>query len=168
MQPQYCDIDLYKMRIYYTDLSINEVVTNYAVDLKDVIIYDQNTLVNANNKNLFDFEAMLKYNENHPSDPIMPYIVFDTSNSNNGDRLSWSKKSKQTIGVEFVNTVLDRAYVSGELESLAKRDNVSVEEYYLHHCPSWKGENISMALQGTWGKHRKAVCGKTRRIQRIG
>ena len=51
----YCDIDLYKFRIYRTDLTINEVVTNYAVDLKDVIMYDQNTLVDASDKTLFDF-----------------------------------------------------------------------------------------------------------------
>ena len=145
----YCDIDLYKFRIYRTDLTINEVVTNYAVDLKDVIMYDQNTLVDASDKTLFDFNEMIEYNQKHPEDPIMPYIVFDTTNSNNGDRLSWSKKTKLKIGVEFVNTVLDRAFQSGELEELARADGVTAEEYYMHHCPSWKGDGISMAVQGT-------------------
>jgi len=37
---EYCDIDLYKIRIYRTDLNVNDIVTNYAVDLKDVQIYD--------------------------------------------------------------------------------------------------------------------------------
>jgi hypothetical protein len=36
----YCDIDLYKIRIYNTALNVNEIVTNYAVDHKDVLIYD--------------------------------------------------------------------------------------------------------------------------------
>jgi hypothetical protein len=36
----YCDIDLYKIRIYNTALSVNDICTNYAVDKKDVDIYD--------------------------------------------------------------------------------------------------------------------------------
>ena len=145
----YCDIDLYKLRVYNIDLSINEVVTNYAVDLKDVVMYDQNTLVDANDKTLFDFNQMIEYNTNHPSDPIMPYIVFETTRDGSEDRLSWSKKTTVPIKVEFVNTVLDRAYNSGELELLAQQDGVTVEDYYLHHCPSWTGEGIEMKVQGT-------------------
>ena len=147
-----CDIDLYKFRIYDTALSLNDVVTNYAVDLKNVNVYDQNAIAvenNAINEYQFNFKRMIEYNDKHPNDPIMPYIIFDTTNSNNEDRLSWSKKTKPTIEVEFVNTVLDRAYESGELDLLAAQDKVSVEEYYLHHCPSFKGDWCSMAVQGT-------------------
>jgi hypothetical protein len=25
----------------------------------------------------------------------------------------------------------------------------AVEYYYLHHCPSWHGENVEMKVQGT-------------------
>lgn len=146
-----CDIDLYKFRMYNTDLSINEIVTNYAVDKRDVVMYDQNTLVNINNKKLFDFEEMIKYNESeaYADNPVMPYIIFDTTNTNYGGKLSWSKKTELSIGVEFVNTPLEVAYRKGELQALADADGVSVEEYYLHHCPSWTGENISMKVQGT-------------------
>jgi hypothetical protein len=35
-----CDIDLYKLRIYNTALNVNDIVTNYAVDKKDVLTYD--------------------------------------------------------------------------------------------------------------------------------
>ena len=44
-----CDIDLYKFRIYDTALSLNDVVTNYAVDLKNVNVYDQNAIAVENN-----------------------------------------------------------------------------------------------------------------------
>ena len=37
---EFCDIDLYKMRIYNTNLTINKVINNYAVDKKDVTIFD--------------------------------------------------------------------------------------------------------------------------------
>ena len=62
---------------------------------------------------------MINYNNQHINSPIMPYIIFDTSKSNNGDKLSYSKNTKVNIGVEFVNTPLEVAYTSGELETLA-------------------------------------------------
>ena len=160
----YCDIDLYKIRVYNTDLNVNDVVTNYSVDMRDVTMYDQNKLAEENlaiNEYQFNYTNMIKYNEDHPDAPIMPYIIFDTTNTNNNDKLSYSKKTKLNIGVEFVNTGLDRAYASGELEELAKADGLftdkstaeekeaAVKLYYKHHCPSWKGENIEMAVQGT-------------------
>lgn len=147
-----CDIDLYKFRVYTTALSLNDVVTNYAVDLKNVTIYDQNAIAvenNAINEYQFDYKKMLEYNTKHPSDPIMPYIIFDTSEADNEDRLSWSKSTKLNIKVEFVNTVLERAYESGELEDLADKAGTTVEDYYLHHCPSFTSDKAQMAVQGT-------------------
>jgi hypothetical protein len=43
-----CDIDLYKVRVYDAALSVNEIVTNYAVDTKNVVTYDQNKLAIEN------------------------------------------------------------------------------------------------------------------------
>ena len=45
---RYCDIDLYKIRVYNTALNVNDIVTNYAVDLKDVLIFHQNQLAIEN------------------------------------------------------------------------------------------------------------------------
>lgn len=160
---EYCDIDLYKIRIYNTDLNVNDVVTNHAVDKKDVLIYDQNKLAEENtaiNEYQFKFENMIKYNEEHPNAPLMPYIVYSTENNEN-DVLPWSKKTKIPIKVEFVNTILDAAYASGELEALAIADGLctinsspeekveAVKKYYEHHCPSWTGDYCEMAVQGT-------------------
>jgi hypothetical protein len=162
---QYCDIDLYKIRVYNTDLNVNDVVTNYAVDYRDITVYDQNKLAEENlaiNEYQFKYKNMIEYNEKHPDAPLMPYIIFDTTPSNNGNKLSYSKKTKVNIGVEFVNTGLDRAFQTGELEELAKKDGLwnddstdeekaeAVRQYYLHHCPSWKADaGVEMAVQGT-------------------
>jgi len=53
---------------------------------------------------------MINYNTNHIDSPIMPYIIFDTSKSNNDDKLSYAKSVKVNIDVEFVNTPLELAY----------------------------------------------------------
>lgn len=163
----YCDIDLYKIRIYNTALNVNEIVTNYAVDHKDVLIYDQNLLAKYNSaieEYRFDYDEMLKYNSDHLNSPIMPYIIFDTSPDYNiEDSLSYSKAKTQKIRVEFVNTPLEVAYRTGELMELAgpKGDKLwkdgdteaakaeAVKTYYQHHCPSWTGEEVAMNVQGT-------------------
>jgi hypothetical protein len=162
----YCDIDLYKIRIYNTDLNVNDVVVNHAVDKKDVLIYDQNKLAEENtaiNEYQFKYENMIKYNDAHPNAPLMPYIVFDTSTkvSPHGDILPWSKKIEIPIKIEFVNTPLEAAYVSGELEALAIKDGLctanstpeqkaaAVKLYYKHHCPSWTGDYCEFVVQGT-------------------
>ena len=162
-----CDIDLYKLRVYNTALNVNDIAMNYAADFENIDIYDQNKLAKSNdviNEYYFDYNAMLQYNIAHPNDPLMPYIVFDTTltQSKDDQKLSFSKAVKRNIGVEFVNVPLELAYTSGELETLAKEDGLwkdgdsqekkaaAVKKYYQHHCPSWKATSgVQMAVQGT-------------------
>ena len=47
----------------------------------------------------------LKYNEEHPDAPLMPYIVFDTGGEDS--KLPYSKDDDKKISVEFVNVPLD-------------------------------------------------------------
>ena len=159
----YCDIDLYKIRVYNTALNVNDVVMNHAVDKKDVLIYDQNKLAEENGiikEYQFKFENMIKYNENHPTEPLMPYIIYETKKGSN-DKLPFSKAESVVVGVEFVNTVLDAAYAKGELLTYAIEDGLctesssetaktaAVKTYYKHHCPSWKGDWCNLDVQGT-------------------
>ena len=162
-----CDIDLYKVRVYNTALNVNDIAMNYAADFENVDIYDQNKLAKSNetiNEFYFDYTEMTKYNQAHPNDPLMPYIVFDTTLTYPKDqqKLSYSKAVKRNVGVEFVNVPLELAYTSGELETLAKEDGLwkdgdsqdkkaaAVKKYYQHHCPSWKATTgVNMAVQGT-------------------
>ena len=169
---KYCDIDLYKLRVYNTDLNVNDIVINYAVDRKDIDIYDQNSLA-TENLSLKEYQLQFEgdngvkaYNEAHPNDPLMPYIIYDTTDFED-NRLPWSKAITRNIKVEFVNTPLERAYANGELETLAKKDGLVAESetdydkikeairiYYKHHCPSWTStmkadDRVEIVVQGT-------------------
>lgn len=149
---QYCDFDLYKIRIYNQGLTLSSIVTNYMVDLKDPVGYDLSQLAvlnNSLNESQFVYENMVNYNNEHPDGYIMPYLIL-TTNPTQGNVLPYSKQIPITdVQMEFVNTGLDRAYVTGELNELAERAGQTVEEYYMHHCPSWKGEHIELKIQGT-------------------
>lgn len=149
---QYCDFDLYKIRIYNQGLTLSSIVTNYMVDLKDPVGYDLSQLAvlnNSLNESQFVYENMVNYNNEHPDGYIMPYLIL-TTNPTQGNVLPYSKQVPITdVQMEFVNTGLDRAYVTGELNELAERAGQTVEEYYMHHCPSWKGEHIELKIQGT-------------------
>ena len=149
---KYCDFDIYKIRVYNQPLTLPAVLTNYTVDLKDPVAYDLSQLAVVNNsigESQLKYENMIAYNAAHPDGYIMPYIVFTTIDAD-GNVLPYSKQVKQkNISVEFVNTGLERAYTTGELGELAERAGQTVEEYYKHHCPSWKGDHITLQVQGT-------------------
>ena len=148
----YCDFDLYKIRVYNQNLSLNSILINYMVDLKDPVGYDLSQLTEYNNslkEYMFTYRSMLNYNEEHPDGYIMPYIIFTTKHKD-GNILPFSKDIPITdVQIEFVNTGLERAYRTGELGELAERAGQTIEDYYYHHCPSWKGDHIAMSVQGT-------------------
>lgn len=162
----HCDIDLYKIRCYNVALDVNSIVSNYAVDINDIDVYDQNVQLTALNNKINEYQlqftrtnegSVTKYNEEHPDKPLMPYIIFDTTYSNSGDKLVWMKGKDIQIGVEFVNAPLDAAYARGELDApagvtqsmTAEEKEKTVKDYYQHHSPSWIGDGINMAVQGT-------------------
>ena len=149
---QYCDFDLYKIRVYNQPLTLSSILVNYMVDLKDPVGYDLTQLAVLNNtlgESQFVYNNMINYNNAHPDGFIMPYIVFTTKPAE-GNVLPYSKQTPiDDVGIEFVNTGLDRAYITGELNELADKAGQTVEEYYKHHCPSWKGDHIRMQVQGT-------------------
>lgn len=165
-----CDIDLYKIRIYNTALTVNDIVVNYAVDKKDVDIYDQSKMAEINQslaEYQLKFNKVKEYNEEHIDKPLMPYIIFDTTNKAD-NKLPYSKKIEDmAIRVDFVNTPLDNAYAQGQLVELAVQDGLltkgetdqgkikeAVALYYKHHCPSWTStlstsDTVDISLQGT-------------------
>ena len=150
---KYCDFDLYKIRVYNQPLTLPTILTNYMVDLKDPVGYDLTQLAvlnNTINESQLSYESMIQYNEAHPDGYIMPYLII-TTNPSEDNKLPWSKSRKleDYARFEFVNTGLDRAYTTGELNQLAERAGQTVEEYYKHHCPSWIGDNITLQIQGT-------------------
>lgn len=159
-----CDIDLYKLRVYKTALDVSEVVKNYTVDRTDINNFDLLSLAKENQaigEYQLQFDKVTAWNEANPNNQTMPYIIFDTTNSPNEDRLPWSKSVSIPTTITFVNTPLERAYASGELEQLAINDKLcksddsadvkaaAIKLYYKHHCPSWTGDNCELVVQGT-------------------
>lgn len=150
-----CDIDLYKFRVYNRALGLNEVLKNVAYDDLDTTAWDLSELYTANNDinedYQFSYNKMITYNKNHPTEPIMPYIIFTTDETDTVSKgnLPWRKDTPITVSMEFINTGLDAAYATGDLSAEATAAGVDVEDYYLHHCPSWTGDNIALSVQGT-------------------
>jgi hypothetical protein len=83
----------------------------------------------------------------------MPYVILYTSQAKSENRLPYSKSKDAVVGkMEFVNTALDAAYSNGSLAKIAETEGYSsVEEYYIHHCPSWisADNKVSFSVQGT-------------------
>lgn len=152
-----CDIDLYKFRVYNKALDVRQIGLNYAVDHRDVLVYDQSKMLAIANANLkgeyqVQFDSMLQYNNEHKHDYLMPYLIIDTTNATTdnggiGAGVLPYRKSVKTNGVHvtFVNTGLEYAYENGELGPLAQEAGyvddpeglTAVQQYYMHHCPSW-------------------------------
>ena len=95
----YCDIDLYKFRIYNTPLTVYDIVMNHAVDTKNIDIYDLCEIATENSA-IDEYQLQLgsetengvmKYNATYPHKYIMPYIIFDTTATERANELSWSK-----------------------------------------------------------------------------
>lgn len=156
-----CDIDLFKFRVYDRALGLQEILKNVAYDDTDTTAWDLAELYTVNqtiDENYqFSYNKMIEYNKEHPNKQIMPYIVFTTDDSNvtTKGKLPWRKSISVTADMEFINPYLDRAYDTGALETAAKaaKDDKgnpqTVEYYYLHHCPSWIAEGVTLSVQGT-------------------
>lgn len=172
-----CDIDIYSIRIYNVALDVSEVLLNYCYDNNNPKEWDLTKLAtNIEGKFQFSYDLMKEYNakafESSSGDNIvMPYIVFTTDKGDISEsNLPWFKTESEDTGVshyekvsmEFVNTPLDLAYSRGLLTEAAKEEGyvdtldkngnvttTAVQNYYLHHCPSWKGDNVDLGVQGT-------------------
>lgn len=138
----YCDVDLYRVRVYNAALSSAEIVQNYTADVKNVDIYDANQIITYS-KNIpgIDYSKMVAYNLAHPDTPIEPYaVVTDVSDSK--ERLPYVKGGKHAVNVDFVNPYLDYLWETGQITGT----------YYLNHAPSFhyeSGTDLSMNVQGT-------------------
>lgn len=139
----YCDVDLYNIRIYSgARLTDSQVVHNYIADFRDVKAYDANKIVitkEGSSAPVFDYNEMLTYNSEHPNETIIPYMVIESLDTDN--KLPYVKGGKKAVNIEFYNPALDYAYNMGYITA----------EEYLQGAPSFKYECPSKTLnvQGT-------------------
>ena len=142
----YADIDLYKVRVYNGnyELTSADVVHNYLADIKDPVKFDANvSIISYNGTTPYvDFEKMLKYNEDHPDQTIMPYAVVEVHEPEDGQfLLPYVKGGKKAVSVEFVNPALEYAYENGLVDDATYMK--SAPSYYF--CSNAK----SIDVQGT-------------------
>jgi len=134
----YCDFDLYKFRVYPIALTLPDVIHNYISDIKNLSLYDENRLTDVNDDTRLSYKALVKYNQDHPSDPTMPYMVIDMSGGEDTD-LPCYKGNKKKVRIEFTNPVADYKLSAGEITPF---------QYYTH-CPSFVADNVELNVQGT-------------------
>ena len=135
---EYCDFDLYKIRVYPIALTLPDVIHNYIADIKDISLYDENQLTDINDDTLLSYQALVAYNTAHPDDPTMPYCVIDSSGLTPTD-LPCYKGDKKKVRIEFTNPVADYKLANGDITPF---------EYYTH-CPSFVADDVELNVQGT-------------------
>jgi len=115
---EYCDVDLYRFRLYQYGLSTPDVIHNYLSDIHSIKLYDQNQLTTPGKDNLLNYDLLCQYNENHPDEPTMPYAVWKikTMDAEGRETLPYYKGDKRKADVTFVNPVgdmkLDKGLIS--------------------------------------------------------
>lgn len=148
----FCDVDLYKVRVYQSSLTAIQVVQNMIADYNDPDMYDinMNIVEYHNNVPTINYQQMREYNKQHPSAPLMPYAIIETLDSEH--KLPYVKDEVGdgiVVNAEFVNPYLDYLYESGELID----ENEKIEEIrnapYLNCCPSYKSKYCFLNVQGT-------------------
>jgi hypothetical protein len=109
---EYCDIDLYNIKVYSGKaLSSAEIVQNYIANKKDLTIYNQNKLSTGTSVELAD---IIEYNTNNPDNATIPYAIITTKAP---DILPYVKveddKNALIVDIEFVNPSLDYKFNMG-------------------------------------------------------
>ena len=148
---QYCDVDLYKIRVYKAELTPINVVHNYIADMASAELYDQNQIaIFEDNTPYVDYQMVVDYNTLNPDNPTMPYAVIEIAKADtsfNDEKLPFVKGGKRLVDVTFVNPSLDRAYdlfKNGEVV-----ENMTSDNDYIEGCPSFKATNVRFDVQGT-------------------
>jgi len=131
---KYCDIDLYRFRVFRTGLTMPEVIHNYLSDLHNITLYDQNQLTEARTPTCLSFDLLKEYNENHPGALTMPYAIWTITNASRNEKLPYFKGDACKVDVEFVNPSLDEALENGDIDEF---------EYYTH-CPSYAATGVDI------------------------
>lgn len=151
----YCDVDLYKLRVYKTNLTPQYVVQNFLADFNDAALYDMNNDIvdYTNGIPSINYIKMLEYNSKHPESLLQPYMVIETTDAS--DELPYFKKessgSNWIVNIEFVNPTLDYEFENNlwTTKDFSDRGYKNAEEMYIYSCPSYKATGVDLNVQGT-------------------
>ena len=135
---EYCDIDLYRVRMFQYGLSTPQVIHNYLSDKHDLFLYDQNQLTKIGHDNLLDYDLLVQYNTEHPDNLTMPYATWEITGGQN-EILPYFKGNKRSCNINFVNPSGDKLLDDGDI----------TEWQYYTHVPSTYAEGVEINVQGT-------------------
>ena len=156
---EYCDIDLYKFRVYKTNLTAQYVIQNYLADINDASLYDMNENIVAykNGVPSIQYLKMLEYNaqqvaDSNPDGLLMPYMLVETVA--NDDQMPYYKCGQNVpwkVNVEFVNPQLDYLYENNLIDStmLTNYGFDTVDHLYATNAPSFTANGAEINVQGT-------------------
>lgn len=154
---KYCDVDIYKLRVYRHGLTMPEVIHNYISDIHDINLYDQNQLTKDTDPTALSYSKLVAYNAaqaaaGHMDRLTMPYAVIEIIDNQSGltdpnggthsptdDRLPYYKGNDRYCKVTFTNPSLDYDYDHGNI----------TQDYYIAHCPSYVATGAEINVQGT-------------------
>lgn len=135
----YCDVDIYKIRVYQAALSSSDIVHNYIADQNSATLYDMNQIIEfKNNIPSISYTKMKDYNAAHPDSPLQAYAVLECVDKTE-DLLPYVKGGKKKVNVEFVNPSLEYAY----------KQKLITDVEYIRGCPSFNATAVEFDVQGT-------------------
>ena len=135
----YCDVDLFRVRMFRTGLSTPQVIHNYLADKHDMKLYDQNQLTKAGADNLLDYNLLVQYNENNPNSLTMPYATWEIADNSDNEILPYFKGNNRKCNITFTNPSADKLLDDGE---------ITAWDYYTH-TPSYMATGVDINVQGT-------------------
>lgn len=136
---EYCDVDVYSIRVYTVGLSQVDVVHNYIADKADALLYDMNKIVTyIDGAPMLSYLDLIEYNNKNPENLSIPYCVVETVDTTD-EKLPYVKGGKKKLNVTFTNPALDKAYEEEKITGVE----------YIQGCPSFQAKNIEFDVQGT-------------------
>lgn len=135
---EYCDLDLYRFRIYEVGLTMPQVIHNYISDMHNIKLYDQNQITDPLDPTALSYNLLVQYNKDNPEHLSMPYATWQITDGTD-ELLPWKKGNNRAATIEFVNPPLDYALANGDID----------EWTYYTHSPSYIATNVDINVQGT-------------------
>ena len=149
---EFCDVDIFKLRIYRAELAMPDVIHNYIADIHNIELYDQNQLTDSTDGTILLYSKLLDYNKNYPDNPSMPYAVWEIIDNGSGftdpnlgthgiddDKLPYFKGNDRYCQITFVNPALELAYKQGIVN----------DDVYKKRSPSYVAIGAEINVQGT-------------------
>ena len=136
---EYCDVDIYRFRVFQSGLTMPNVIHNYLSDMHSIKLYDQNQLTDALDPTQLSYELLVRYNEEHPEELTMPYAIWKINTGERSEKLPFFKGDGCKANVTFVNPMGDKYLNDG---------TITPWEYY-GHSPSYYSTDVDIDVQGT-------------------